>query len=450
MDNVEKSVLVIDDEDKLRGLISRILGLEGYRIFEAASAKAGLKILETEEIQVVLSDVKLPDINGIELTEKIKTLYPHIEIINLTAYGTISDGVKAIQKGAFDYITKGNDNDKIIPLVFKAMEKACLQKRVKELESKITQRYGFDSILGKSKGILEAIDLAKKVCTTDATVLLLGETGTGKEIFAQAIHYQSNRKHKNFVAINCGALSKDILESELFGHKSGAFTGALKDKKGLFEEANEGTLFLDEIGEMDSELQSKLLRVLETGTFIKVGSTETVKVNVRIIAATNKNLQSETNEGIFRLDLFYRLSVFAITLPSLNERTDDIEILANHYLQFFAQKVNKHHISITPGFLSILKKHRWKGNVRELKNVMERALILADTDFITPDLLPWEFQNQTASLNAEISFDLQTVEKNHIAKVLHYAKGNKTETAKLLNIGLTTLYRKLEEINIVQ
>jgi two-component system NtrC family response regulator len=328
------------------------------------------------------------------------------------------------------------------------MEKALLQKRVKELENKITQKFNFDQILGKSKSILEAISLAKKVCTTDATVLLLGETGTGKEIFAQAIHYQSNRKNKNFVAINCGALSKDILESELFGHKTGAFTGALKDKKGLFEEANEGTIFLDEIGEMDIDLQSKLLRVLEAGTYIKVGSTETLKVNVRVIAATNKNLQQESDSGRFRLDLFYRLSVFAITLPTLNERPEDIEILAQHYLQFFAAKVNKHHINITQQFLEVLKKHHWKGNVRELKNVMERAVILSDTNSITPDVLPWEFQNPEP-FDSENVFDLQTIEKHHIAKVLRYTKGNKTETAKLLNIGLTTLYRKLEEFSIL-
>lgn len=248
----DKSILVIDDEDKLRSLLSRILGLEGYRVLQSATAKEGLKILETEDIQVVLCDVKLPDINGIELTEKIKKLYPHLEIINLTAYGTIADGVKAIQKGAFDYITKGDDNDKIIPLVCKAMEKALLQKRVKELELKIAEGFNFDHILGRSGGILEAINLAQKVCITDTTVLLLGETGTGKEIFAHAIHYQSKRKNKNFVAINCSALSKYILESELFGHKAGAFTGALKDKKGLFEEAHQGTIFLDEIGEMDT------------------------------------------------------------------------------------------------------------------------------------------------------------------------------------------------------
>ncbi len=444
MPTPEKNILVIDDEDKLRGLLSRILGLEGYNLFEAASAKAGLKILEHEDVQVVLCDVKLPDINGIELTQKIKTIYPHIEIINLTAYGTIADGVKAIQKGAFDYITKGDDNDKIIPLVCKAMEKALLQKRVKELESKISGEYTFDNILGSSGRILEAVNLAKKVCATNTTVLLLGETGTGKEIFAQVIHYQSHRKNKNFVAINCSALSKDILESELFGHHAGAFTGALKDKKGLFEEANLGTLFLDEIGEMDTELQAKLLRVLETGTFIKVGSTQTLKVDVRIIAATNRNLEQQTNEGKFRLDLFYRLSVFAIPLPSLNQRLDDMEILANHYLQFFGAKVNKHNLVLTPQFLTKLKQHQWKGNVRELKNVLERAVILADSQQIEPNLLPWEFKNPNP-LNVAICYDLQTVEKHHINKILHLTNGNKTEAAKLLNIGLTTLYRKLEE-----
>jgi two-component system NtrC family response regulator len=319
-------ILIIDDEEKLNQLLGRILGLEGYEIFQAFNGKSGLDILKNQEIQLVLSDVKLPDINGIILTEEIKKLYPHVEVINLTAYGTIADGVKAIQKGAFDYITKGDDNDKIIPLVAKAMEKAFLQKRVKELEQKIASNYTFESIIGESTAIKQVIDLAKKVSQTDTTVLLLGETGTGKEVFANAIHHQSKRNLQKIVALNCSALSKDILESELFGHKAGAFTGALKDKKGLFEEANHGTLFLDEIGELSLELQAKLLRVLETGTFIKVGTTETIKVDVRIIAATNRDLKTEAEEGLFRLDLFYRISVFFIKMPSLKDRIVDIPL----------------------------------------------------------------------------------------------------------------------------
>ena len=253
------TILIIDDEDKLRGLLARILGLEGYLIFEAADARSGLLILEKEDIQLVLSDVKLPDANGVDLTAKIKQLYPSLEVVVITAYGTIQDGVKAIKNGAFDYITKGDENDKIIPTVSKAIDKAVLQQKVLKLEQKVTKRYGFANILGTSKQITAAKELAVKVAGTEATVLLTGETGTGKEVFAQAIHYASKRSANSFVAVNCSALGKDILESELFGYRAGAFTGAAKDRKGLFEEAHEGTIFLDEIGEMNSDLQGKTI-----------------------------------------------------------------------------------------------------------------------------------------------------------------------------------------------
>jgi two-component system NtrC family response regulator len=439
-------ILIIDDEEKLNQLLGRILGLEGYEIFQAFNGKSGLDILKNQEIQLVLSDVKLPDINGIILTEEIKKLYPHVEVINLTAYGTIADGVKAIQKGAFDYITKGDDNDKIIPLVAKAMEKAFLQKRVKELEQKIASNYTFESIIGESTAIKQVIDLAKKVSQTDTTVLLLGETGTGKEVFANAIHHQSKRNLQKIVALNCSALSKDILESELFGHKAGAFTGALKDKKGLFEEANHGTLFLDEIGELSLELQAKLLRVLETGTFIKVGTTETIKVDVRIIAATNRDLKTEAEEGLFRLDLFYRISVFFIKMPSLKDRIVDIPLLADFYLKQYALKINTEVKGMSPKFLEELKNHNWKGNVRELKNIIERAVILASSKELDHSLLPWEFNDVLIAENS--SLELQNIEKLHIIKVLKYTNQNKTETAKLLNIGLTTLYRKIEDYGL--
>lgn len=399
--------------------------------------------MEKEEILVVLSDVKLPDCNGVELVTKIRHVSPGTEVINLTAFGNIPDGVQAIKNGAFDYITKGDDNDKIIPLVAKAMDKALLQKKVYLLEQKLEKRYGFNAIIGKSESLLQAKDLAQKVAGTEATVLLLGETGTGKEVFAQAIHYNSKRKDRNFVAVNCSAFGKDILESELFGHKSGAFTGALKDKKGLFEEADHGTIFLDEIGEMSLDLQSKLLRVLEDGSFIKVGDTKTTHTNVRIIAATNRNLQEEIQSGHFREDLFYRLSVFVIQLPSLNNRIEDIPELTAFYIKQFSQKLNKPTPVVDEYFLSVLKKHFWKGNIRELKNVIERALILSDKPLLTIDFLP--FAPNSNSLEPENAILLAEVEKLHIRRILKYTGGNKTEAARLMGIGLTTLYRKIEE-----
>ena len=439
-------VLIIDDEEKLRSLLARLLKLEGYRIIEAGSLKAVHKTIETEEPDVVLCDVKLPDGNGVDFITEVKKKHPLIEIILLTAYGNIPDGIQAMKNGAFDYITKGDDNNKVIPLLSKAMEKVALQKRVQQLESLVGKKYSFESIVGSSQQIKSAIELAKRVAPTEATVLLLGETGTGKEVFAQAIHNASSKATKSFVALNCAAFSKELLESELFGHTAGAFTGAIRDKKGLIEEANNGTLFLDEMGEMPIDLQSKLLRVLETNEFIKVGDTKSTKVNVRIIAATNRDLQEEVKEGKFREDLYYRLNVFTIELPSLRERKEDIVLLADYYAKFFAAKTNRKIKGITRDALKLLEAHSWKGNIRELKNIIERAVILEDSDYLTTSVLPFDIQNNTEM--AANSFDLSVMEKQHIQKVLAFANGNKTEAARLLNIGLTTLYRKMDEYGI--
>ena len=324
-------ILIIDDEVQIRSLLARMLELEGYEVCQAGDCKTAIKQLEIQSPDVALCDVFLPDGNGVDLVLNIKKIAPNVEVILLTAHGNIPDGVQAIKNGAFDYITKGDDNNKIIPLISRAVEKAKMNVRLEKLEKKVGQMYSFDSILGESKVLKESVSLAQKVSVTDVPVLLTGETGTGKEVFAQAIHYNSKRSKQNFVAVNCSSFSKELLESEMFGHKAGSFTGALKDKKGLFEEANNGTIFLDEIGEMAFELQAKLLRILETGEYIKIGDTKPTRVNVRIIAATNRNLQEEIKAGHFREDLFYRLSVFQVHLPSLRERTGDIRILATAF-----------------------------------------------------------------------------------------------------------------------
>ncbi|MBO0951733.1 sigma-54-dependent transcriptional regulator [Fibrella forsythiae] len=440
------TLLIIDDEARLRGLLARILSLEGYTVLEAENARSGLKILEREEVHVVLSDVKLPDRNGIELAAQIKQLYPATEIIVLTAYGTIADGVTAIKNGAFDYITKGDDNDRIIPLVSRAVEKAQLQFRVRQLEAQISERTDFARIIGTSAAIKQAISLAQRVAVTDTTVLLTGETGTGKEVFAQAIHGASLRRSGTFVAINCGALGKDILESELFGHRAGAFTGASRDQKGLFAEANKGTIFLDEIGEMPLDLQAKLLRVLETHEFLRVGDTKPTKTDVRVIAATNRSLEQEAAAGQFRLDLYYRLSVFTIELPPLRDRPQDIAELAAQFARQVGAKVGKRALQLSPAFVQKLRQHTWKGNIRELKNVIERAVILSDTTELMPDTLPFDLQ--TGGTSSVGTFDLATVEKQHIRYVLRHTNGQKPEAARLLGIGLTTLYRKIQEYGI--
>ena len=441
---MKSSVLIIDDEENLRKLLARVVELEGYSVTQVASVKEAMKILSRETLQVVISDVKLPDGNGVDFAAKIKKEFPGVEVIVLTAYGTIEDGVKAIKNGAFDYLTKGEHQEKIIPLLSKASEKALLQQKVFNLESKLQEKLGFNNILGENKILKQCIDLAKKVSCTDTNVLLLGETGTGKEVFAQAIHYESPRKSKSFVALNCSAFPKDLLESELFGHAEGAFTGAIKSKKGYIEEAHEGTLFLDEIGEMNIDLQAKLLRVLETGEFYRVGESKARHVSVRFIAATNRNLEQESGSGNFRRDLFYRLSVFTISLPSLRERKDDVELLAKYFINQFSLKTNKRDLTTTKSFLKALERHPWKGNIRELKNVIERSVILSDNE-LDVSVLPPDFNHDDESN----SLDLASVEKKHIKKVLAYTGGNKTQTAKLLDIGLTTLYQKIKDYDIV-
>ena len=440
-------LLIIDDEERLRNLLARILQLEGYDIVVASTGKEGIRKLQQEVIPVVISDVKLPDINGIDLTAQIKGGWPATEVIVLTAFGTINDGVKAIKSGAFDYIVKGDDNEKIIPLVSKAMDKSRLQHRVLELEQKLNSKFGFERLIGRSAAITDVIKLAQKVALTDTTVLLLGETGTGKEIFAEAIHQASTRNSKSFVAVNCSAFTKELLESELFGHKAGSFTGAVKDKKGLFEEANGGTIFLDEIGELDHDLQAKLLRVLESQQFLKVGDTKPTQVNVRILAATNRNLQAEVSKDGFRSDLYYRLSVFQITLPALRDRRKDIRLLAEYFMYYFGLKVKKQFAGLSEKLVEKLEAHSWPGNIRELKNIIERAVILADENILDESLLPYELQGQQMIKSGSLTsaFDLSAVEKLHIQKVLSHTHGNRAEAARLLNIGIATLYRKLKD-----
>ena len=408
--------------------------------------------MELHSPDVALCDVFLPDGNGVDLVLAIKKTAPNVEVILLTAHGNIPDGVQAIKNGAFDYITKGDDNNKIIPLISRAVEKARMNVRLEKLEKKVGQMYSFDSILGDSKALKAAVQLAQKVSVTDVPVLLTGETGTGKEVFAQAIHYNSKRGKQNFVAVNCSSFSKELLESEMFGHRAGSFTGALKDKKGLFEEANNGTIFLDEIGEMAFELQAKLLRILETGEYIKIGDTKPTRVDVRIIAATNRNLPEEIVAGRFREDLFYRLSVFEIHLPPLRERSGDIKILAEAFVRKFSEKLSYSVTKMSPEFLVALSQQCWKGNIRELRNVIERSLIVCDGECLDVCDLPLEIQNSHYERSDEAaapgSFELAAMERRHIARVLEYTKGNKTETARLLKIGLTTLYRKIEEYKL--
>jgi DNA-binding NtrC family response regulator len=340
-----------------------------------------------------------------------------VEVICLTAYGNIPDGVKAIKNGAFDYLVKGDDNNKIIPLVSKAMDKANLQHKLATIQSRMNRQWGFERIIGKSASIRGAIAMAEKVAPMDTTVLLTGRTGTGKEVFAKAIHAASRRAKETFLAINCSALGKELLESELFGHKAGAFTGATKEKSGLFQEAHQGTIFLDEIGEMSLDLQA------------------------------NRNLGKEVEEATFREDLFYRLSVFSIELPPLNERKEDIPALVDHFIAQFSAKSGKKITKADKSFMDAMKNHNWKGNIRELRNVVERSIILAEKDTLTADTLSFHFIQQKTGVHTGI-LKLKDIEREHIKNVLAYCKGNKTKAAGMLDIGLTTLYNKLKEYSL--
>lgn len=442
------TILIVDDEERLRKLLAQTLNLEGFEVQEAATCKAALKKLDQQEPDAVLCDVKLPDGSGVDLVRSIKSYHPLVEVVLLTAYGNIADGVQAIKNGAFDYITKGDDNTRILPLMYRATEKSQASRRVMAIEAQAGTST-FDTFIGRSRSLLDAIELGKKVANTDATVLLLGETGTGKEVMARAIHVASCRHAKSFVAINCSAISKDLLESELFGHLAGAFSGAIRDKQGLFQVAHQGTLFLDEMGEMPGDLQAKLLRVLENGEFFRVGDTKPSHVDVRVIAATNRDLKKESENGRFRSDLYYRLSGFGIRLPALRDRSEDIEALARGFISVFSARMKKEVATIDPAFFAALVQHEWPGNIRELKNAMERSVILMDMNSLTIADLPVELQVTTGTGPHQLSgFSLASAEQLQIRKVLHHTGGNKTEAARLLGIGLTTLYRKIEEYHI--
>ncbi len=443
----KKSILIIDDEPNLRKLLERMFSLEGYDVRSFENAKDGLNSVDNFIYNAALIDVILPDINGVELTKLIKESSPDTEVIVMTAYANIKDGVEAIKNGAFDYIEKGKDEEEIILKVKQAAEKSGLKFKVKQLQNRLEKNLSFSSITGKSKSISDAIELAKKVADTNTTVLLLGETGTGKELFAQAIHETSTRRNKPFIAINCSSIPKDLQESELFGYVKGAFTGAVKDKKGFFEAANGGTIFLDEVGDMSIETQSKFLRVLETKTFTRVGDTALTHTDVRVISATNKDLRSEIEKGNFKNDLYYRLNTFSIYLPALRERKDDIELLISTFIMNYNIKLNKNITGAGSELISKLKEYSFPGNIRELKNIIERAMIICKGNELIPEDLPEEIFEKH-HLHENTSDSLKEIEKQHILKVYSDNKHNKSITAEKLGIGSVTLYRKLKEYGV--
>lgn len=436
-----KHLLIIDDEPQLRNMLRRVFEGEGYLVVTAETGAQGLQRIKDASFPVVLCDVRLPDANGVELTRAIKALRPSSEVVVMTAFGSIPDAVQAMRNGAFQYLVKGDDNARLLPTVSAALEQAAARDDAEQA----TSEDPFGTIIGRSPAIQQAVDLARKVAPTEATVLLTGHTGVGKEVFANATHAASARRDRPMLAINCSALSQELLESELFGHVAGAFTGAMRDKKGLIEAAKGGTLFLDEIGEMPLELQAKLLRVLETGDYLRVGDTAPRKADVRVIAATHRDLAAESASGRFRQDLYYRLAAFVIRIPGLVDRRSDIPLLARVFLKRSAVRLGKPITGMDAAVSDRLSAHDWPGQVRELRNVIERACILCDGPLLDVPSLPLELQGGLATGPASPVYDLEQVEREHIRRVLGHTGGNKTLAATLLGIGLTTLYAKLKK-----
>ncbi len=449
------SVLVIDDKESVRQMLSKTLESEGYEVDVARDGMDGLRKAKEKRFDLVLTDLKLPQMDGLEVLSSMKELDPDLSVIVMTAYGTIETAVQAIKQGAFDYLAKPFDPDHLNFLIKRALENRRLLAENVLLREELAYNLGFSEIIGKSQRMREVSRLVKRVAPSDSTVLLLGESGTGKELFAHAIHSLSKRKNGPYVAINCAAIPRELLENELFGSEKGAYTGSVTRKMGKFEIAEGGTIFLDEVGDLDIALQAKLLRVLQEKKFERLGGTKTITVNVRMIAASNFDLKKAIEKSTFREDLYYRLSVFPIHIPPLRERREDVPDLATHFIKKYCFEMKKTPKTISRDAMRLLEKYHWPGNVRELENTIERAIILCEGKRILPDHLAIRIQNNNeirlregAGLK-EVSQHAQAeAEKALITRVLNETRGNKRRTAEILKIDYTTLFDKLKKYNI--
>jgi len=457
------SILVVDDDASLRFLLEEALKKEGYDISSASNGEEALKIYDPGKFDVVTLDVKMPGMDGFEVLSRIKDIEPQQLIVIITAYGAQKIAIEAVKKGAYDYFTKPFDIDELRLVISRALECRQLNKENIKLKNELTKKYSFTEIIGASGKMLEVFEMIKKVTSTDVTVLIQGESGTGKELVSRAIHFNSPRKTGPFVKINCAAIPDGVLESELFGHEKGAFTDASSKKIGRFGAANNGTIFLDEIGDMSLATQAKVLRVLQEKEFVPVGATESIKVDVRIIAATNKDLFRSVKEGEFREDLFYRINVVSIKLPPLRQRREDIPLLFEHFMHKFNTEFNKSIKHISLEALELLMKYSWPGNIRELENVLQRAIILSEKDIIAHEDLPFfiQFLNTEVKLETEkVDFSkslLETVkdvaddvEKQLIIKALKKTNWNRTEAAKLLKISRKSLFNKMKRFKLLE
>jgi len=439
-------ILIVDDEAIIRESLRDWLSDVGYKVLTAENGLQALEIIKREKPGVAFVDLVMPGMDGIELLKRAKEISPDIDVIIITAYGSIPTAINAMREGAYDYIEKPFCPERAEMLVDKLVEHQRLIEENISLHQKLEERYQFENIIAKSSKMRQVIEVIKVVAKSNATVLITGESGTGKELIAQAVHSQSYRKDKPFVAVSCAALPESLLESELFGHEKGAFTGAYAQRKGKFEAANRGTLFMDEIGEMSANIQVHLLRVLEEKEFTRVGGNELIKVDVRVISATNKDMKKAVANGQFREDLYYRLNVVPIELPPLRERAEDIPLLTQHFLKKFAVENQKEIIGFSPEATDFLLKYKWPGNVRELENAIERAVILAKNPYIEATDLTQE--NRLMAHSVPPGRSLKEIERERVLNVLNETGGNRSETARILGISRATLYNKIREYEL--
>ena len=453
----QESILVVDDEPAIRDSLETLLSEANYRVTLAKNGSEGLKKIERDIFDLILLDVMMPDKNGLEVLEEIHHSSPETAVIMITAFGTIENAVRAIKSGALDYVTKPWDNEKLLIDIHNGIEHQKLQHENRELKRALKRQHEFSNIVGKSEQMLKIFDLVAQVAQSRSTVLIQGESGTGKELIAKAIHTNSNRVNKPFVTVNSGSLPSDLLESTLFGHLKGAFTSEVASKKGLFEVADQGSIFFDEIGTVGLDTQSKLLRVLQEKEFMRLGGLDTIKVDTRIITATNVDLKSQVERGTFREDLFYRLNVISIQLPPLRDRKEDIPLLAGHFLQKFCDENDKNLHPISPSVLTLLMKHDWPGNVRELENVIERAVVLSSSGKLTEELISLDASTISLKQNTDgpleldglsLSERVDSFEKKLILKMLEEVNWSQTEAAEKFNVKLSTLNSKIKRLGI--
>ncbi len=450
---MKTKILVVDDEPSHRQMLEAVLTADGYEVQQANDGQEAINSVEERFYDLILMDVRMSRVSGIEALKKIKELSPGIPIIIMTAYASVSTAVDALKSGAYDYLTKPLDIEELKILVGKALRQRQLEQENVYLRERLGDRFDFSNIIGRSVPMRDLFETIALVAPTEATVLIVGESGTGKELIANAIHQNSPRTDRPFIKVNCAALQETLLESELFGHEKGAFTGALTRKRGRFQLAHFGSIFLDEIGEMSPTTQTKILRVLQEREFEPLGSTQTVKVDTRVVAATNKNLEEEIQEGRFREDLYYRLNVVTLEVPPLRERREDVSLLTDFFLKQYAEKNQRLIKGFTPRAMDLLMRHGWPGNVRELENVVERAVIMARGDMISQAELPdtlrdLEAKKEQVGIDLTPGRSLKEMEREMILRTLEEAGGNRTRSAEILGISRRTLQLKLKEYGI--